>query len=132
MPAIKSMFTLGNSGRLNPRPGAVNLRRLVSPAVLAQNFIVEVFDAEAQPRDAQLAEGVHLRFAERAGFALEGHFLRFVPADVGFEPRSTSRRSCFSLRNEGVPPPKYTKRNGRPPIAGSRLTSSISRDKAAR
>ncbi len=45
--------------------------------------------------------------------------------------RSTRLVSCLALKNEGVPPPKYTKRNGRPPMIGRRLTNSISRDRAA-
>ena len=35
------------------------------------------------------------------------------------DSRSTSVRSCRVERNDGVPPPKYTKLVGRPATAGS-------------
>jgi hypothetical protein len=57
----------------------------VGPAIVPQDGVVEMFDAEAEPRDAQLAQCVHLRLAERAGLALEGHFLGLVPMDIGFQ-----------------------------------------------
>ena len=37
---------------------------------------------------------------------------------VTAESRSTSPRSCRTDRNDGVPPPKYTNRRGRPAMAG--------------
>ena len=53
---------------------AVDLRRAVRAAVQLENPIVEVLDAEAEPRDAELAERGELGIGERARLALEGDF----------------------------------------------------------
>ena len=56
MPAIRSMLTFGKSGVCDPLPRLVDFAREVGPAVLFQDRVAEVLDAQAQPRDAQLLE----------------------------------------------------------------------------
>ena len=70
------------SGCLNPRPGFKDFRRLVGAAVLAQDRVIEVLDAQAQSGDAQIAKRFDLRLAQRARFAFEGHFFRLIPTDI--------------------------------------------------
>ena len=48
-------------------------------AVLPQDFVVEVFDPQAQTRHPDLLYGLQLGLRQGAGLALEGHFLGPVP-----------------------------------------------------
>ena len=130
MPAIRSMFTFGNAAALNPVPRLVDFAREMCPAVFLEHRVAEVFDAQAEPRDAEFLERVNFRLRERARLALEGDFLGVIPVDVRPQAIDQRRELLARERNDGVPPPKYTKRNGRPPITGSWLTSSISCDRA--
>ena len=54
---------VGKAGVANPVPGFVDFGRQVRAAVFFEDRVAEVLDAQAQPRDAQLAERVHLRLA---------------------------------------------------------------------
>ena len=56
MPAIRSMLTLGKPAALDPVPRLVDFARQVRPAVLLEHRVAEILDAQAQPRDAQLAQ----------------------------------------------------------------------------
>ena len=58
----------------------------MSPAVLAKDVIIEMLDAEAQPRDADFAKRVDLGFRERARLAFESDFLGRVPRNVCPQP----------------------------------------------
>ena len=66
----------------------------MGPAVLLQHVVVEVLDAQAQPRDAQLAERLDLRLGERARLALEGDFFGLVPVDVRPQPLDQRRAAA--------------------------------------
>ena len=55
-------------------------------AVDFENVIVEVLDAEAQPRDAEIANRLELVVGERAGFGFERDFLRRVPWEQTLHP----------------------------------------------
>ena len=66
---------LREAERPRDRVGAVDFRRAVRPAVGLENRVVEVLDAEAEARDADLADGRELALAERARLALEGDLL---------------------------------------------------------
>ena len=54
--------------------------------VLSKDLVVEVFDAQAEPRDAQLSQGLHLGLGKRPRLAFEGHLLGLIPANVGLQP----------------------------------------------
>ena len=55
-------------------------------AVQLENVIVEVLDAEAEPRHAHVANGGELGFGERAGLALERDFFGRRPRRDGRQP----------------------------------------------
>ena len=55
-------------------------------AVGLENRIVEVLDAQRDPRHAERLEGPDLRFGERARLALKRHFLGIVPAEALVNP----------------------------------------------
>ena len=74
-------------------------------AVGAQDLVVEMLDAKAQARDADLLDRLKFRLLERARLTFEGDFLGRVPGPLLVD-LSISRRSCALLRNDGVPPPK--------------------------
>ena len=82
MPAIRSMFVFAKPAASNPGPGAVDFGRLMGAAVVAEDVVVEMLDAEAQPRNADFAERVNFGLGERARLAFERDFLGGVPRDV--------------------------------------------------
>ena len=61
--------------------GARDFLRAMRASVDLQDVIVEVLDAEAEPRDAEFANGLQLVVSERAGFCLEGDFLHLIPRE---------------------------------------------------
>ena len=52
------------------------------PAVAAEDLVVEILDAHAQPRNAQAVQGVQLFVGQRAGLRFESDLFRFVPGKV--------------------------------------------------
>ena len=58
----------------------------MGPAVDLQDVVVEVLDAEAQARDANLPDGLELVVRQRARLAFERHLLRLVPAQDRLHP----------------------------------------------
>ena len=90
MPAIRSMLICGKPSAARELVGAVDLRRAVRAAVELEDVVVEVLDAEAQPRDADVADRLELGLGQRARLALEGDFLGAVPR--------RDRRSAASTR----------------------------------
>ena len=75
-----------------PAEGAVDFVFEMCPAVELQNLRLEVLDAEAQPRDAELAERLELVLLQRARLALEGDFAGCVPRHDRFAAASSGRR----------------------------------------
>ena len=75
-------------------------------AVDFEDVIVEVLDAQAQARHAQILDHLQLAFGERARLAFEGDFFGLVPGEQAASSRSTRRVSWFEEMKEGVPPPK--------------------------
>src|SRR5688572_23524922 len=63
-----------------------DLRRLMSPAVDRQDLVVEVLDAQRQPRHADFLDRAQLAFLQRARLAFERDFLGRVPAPVLVDP----------------------------------------------
>src|SRR5215510_6253348 len=57
----------------------------MSAAVGGQNVVVEMFDAEAQSRDADFFQRFELRFAERARLALECDLFGVLPTHMPVE-----------------------------------------------
>ena len=106
MPAIRSMLICGKSSARAAAVGLLDLRRAVRAAVELEDAIVEVLDAEAEARDAQLADRRQLGFGERAGLALERDLFGVRPRRRRAVSRVTSAASCCVERNDGVPPPK--------------------------
>ena len=86
MPAIRSIFTFRKPRGLNPLPAAIDFFGQMGSAVFLEDRVAEVFDAQAQPRDAQLTERMNFGFGQRARLAFEGHFLGLVPADARAQP----------------------------------------------
>ena len=58
----------------------------MSPTVFLEHFVTEVFDAQAQPRDAKLFERFDFVFLKRSRLAFERHLFGLVPANVGSQP----------------------------------------------
>ncbi len=58
---------------------ANDLAAVMGAAVDFQNVIVEILHAQAQARDAQLANGLELGIGQRARLGFESDFFRFVP-----------------------------------------------------
>ena len=79
MPGDQVDVDLREADRLREPVDTVDLRRPVRPAVQLEDPVVEVLDAEAEPRDAHLADRLELRLGQRARLALEGDFLRCRP-----------------------------------------------------
>ena len=75
-------------------------------AVDLENVVVEILDAEAQPGDANLADGAELLLGQRSGLAFEGR----LPPPRPTAAMPSSIVSDFELIRprgiEGVPPPK--------------------------
>ena len=69
-----------------PAVGAVDLLLQMRPAVVFENLRIEILDAQAEARDAQLAQRFQLVLLQRARLALERHFLGPVPRQRGLEP----------------------------------------------
>ena len=69
-----------------PAVGAVDFVLQVRPAVVFQDFRIEILDAEAEARHAELAQGFQLVLLERPRLALERHFLGAVPRQQRLEP----------------------------------------------
>ncbi len=68
-----------------PFVGAINLSRKMRATIGGQNVVVEMLDAEAQPRDADLFQRFELRFAQRPRLALEGDFFGVLPTHMPVE-----------------------------------------------
>ena len=68
-----------------PVVGAIDFRRKMRAAIRRENLVVEMFDAEAQSRDADLLERFELRFLQRARLAFEGDFFGVLPAHMAIE-----------------------------------------------
>src|SRR5262245_16285977 len=64
---------------------AIYLSRKMGAAVSRQNVVIEMLDAEAQSRDADLFQRFELRFAERARLALERDFFGVLPTHMPVE-----------------------------------------------
>ena len=64
--------------------GTVDFLGDVGAAVGFEDFVVEIFDAEAEAGDADVAEDFELAFGECAGFALERYLFHFVPGEEAF------------------------------------------------
>ena len=60
---------------------------VVGAAVVRQNLVIEVLDAQRQPRDAHLAQGLELVLLEGARLALEGHLRGAFPGHEFLQPR---------------------------------------------
>ena len=65
---------------------AADLGRSMRAAVELEDAIVEVLDAEAEPRDTHRADRGKLGFGKRAGLAFERDLFGVVPRPVGIEP----------------------------------------------
>src|SRR5207302_9757241 len=78
---------LRKSERPRVSKGLTDLRRAMRASVDLEDSIVEVLDAEAQPRDAQPPYGRQLGFGERSRLALEGDFVRAGPRGGRRQPR---------------------------------------------
>src|SRR5215475_866566 len=68
-----------------PFVSAVNLSRKMGASVGGQNVVVEMLDAEAQSRDADIFQSFELRFAERSRLALESDFFGVLPTHMPVE-----------------------------------------------
>ena len=73
--------------RLYPRCNAINLFGEVCPAVFGEDFIVQVFHAEAEAGYADRPNRLQLRLCEGAGFTLKRDFLCVIPREHRFHPR---------------------------------------------
>ena len=79
--------------------------RAMRAAIDFEDVIVEVFDAEREPRDAEVADGLQFVIGERAGFGLERDFLDFVPRQQAFHAVG-EKLQLVGRKIAGVPPPK--------------------------
>ena len=86
MPAMRSMLICGNPMRARVRERARDFRRAVRAAVQFQDAIVEVLDAEAQPRHAEAPDLIELGLVDGARLALERDLLGGGPRRVRGEP----------------------------------------------
>ena len=91
---------VGESRLLDPLPATVDLGRQMGPAVFLQDLVAEVLHAQAQTRDAQLAQRVHLRFGQRPRFTFKGDLFGLVPVDVAPQPVD-ERRELFGAEEGG-------------------------------
>ena len=57
------------------------------PAVAAEDLVVEILDADAQPRNAQVVQGVQLFVGQRAGLRFEGDLFDLIPGKVFLQSR---------------------------------------------
>ena len=71
---------------LEPVVGSENLRREMGPAVVFEDLVVEILDAERDAGHADLFEHFHLFEAERSRLALEGDFLGRFPGEIFAQP----------------------------------------------
>src|SRR5215217_2338939 len=53
--------------------------------ICREDFVVEVFDAKAQTRNADRFECFEFRFLNRAGLTLERYFFSVLPTDVSIQ-----------------------------------------------
>ena len=74
-------------------------------AVVFKNFRIEILDAETKAGHAEFAQRFELVLLQRAGFALERHFLGAFPLQSRLEAFHQAA-SWLALRYDGVPPPK--------------------------
>ena len=89
------MLSWSKPSGLDPRQAAVDLLGHVGAAVLAQDLVVEVLDAETESSDAD-ASRIASSFGERAGLALERDFLDAVPVeDWRTQPARRASRRCL-------------------------------------
>ena len=90
-----------------PCPGIspANLRRAMGSAIDPEHLIVEMLDAETQPRYADLLDRLEFGLFERAGLALKSHLSGGFPCPV-FVDAIDEPFHWALLRYEGVPPPK--------------------------
>ena len=75
MPAMRSMLICGKPIARAYCERAADLGRAMRAAVQLEDAIVEVLDAEAEPRDAGAADDVELGLGQRARLALERDLL---------------------------------------------------------
>src|SRR5688500_963034 len=80
----------------------------MSPAIRFENAIVEVLDAQAEPRDTEFLERFQFMLLQRARFALEGDLLGAPPRHDGLQlleestklSRAQERRSAAAEIDE--------------------------------
>ena len=98
-----------------PLVSAIDLRREMRAAIRRQDLVVEMFDTEAQPRDADLFERFELRFLQRARLTLEGDFFGILPTHVTIETidqimqllfADVRRRAAAEVSEPELPPLK--------------------------
>ena len=71
----------------DPLPGAKDLLGQVSATVFFENFVAEVFDAEADPGDTQFfTQSLDLGFAQCSWLAFERDLFGAVPSDMLAQP----------------------------------------------
>src|SRR5205823_10557184 len=100
---------------LNPRPCAIDLRRLVRSAVFPQDAIVEMFDTQAKSGDADFSQGMNLGFRKRARLALERYLFGRVPGNIRSQPldqplelpRAQERRRAAAEVHKSKGPPAH-------------------------
>ena len=73
------MLICGNVERPRVSIGLADFRRPMRASVQLENAVVEVFDAEAQARDAEPPDHRQLALGQRARLALEGDLFGLVP-----------------------------------------------------
>ena len=69
-----------------PTVGLQALWRAMGSSVFFENFVVEVFYAEAQPGDSYLPNSLELALVERPGLAFERNLLGIIPPDGVSKP----------------------------------------------
>ena len=77
--------------RLRELIRAEHLGRAMRAAVQLEDVVVEVLDAEAEPRHAQVADRGELALGQRAGLALERDLLGRCPRRDGRQPLHEAR-----------------------------------------
>ena len=77
---------LREAKRARVRVGAVDLGRAVRPPVQLEDLVVEVLDAQAEPRDPDVVDRAQFRLGDRARLAFERDLLGRRPRRMRGEP----------------------------------------------
>ena len=81
---------LWDAARFGGRPDTLDVLKAVRSTVALEDGVVEALDAQAKSCDAEIRQGLELGWADGAGLAFQGEFLKLRPIDERCEPLDKS------------------------------------------